>query len=105
NVAPSNSGAILSVADDGPGLPAHEHQNVFKRFYRLERSRATPGSGLGLSVVAAVARLHGASIEMLDTRPGLTFRLRFPAPRNAGGEDKSAPADELMAAEAVNHEG
>src|SRR5256885_12560821 len=46
-----------------------------KRFYRLERSRRSPGNGLGLSLVAAVARLHGAHIEMLDNAPGLEFRL------------------------------
>jgi signal transduction histidine kinase len=83
-------GAVISVADDGPGLPVDEHANVFKRFYRLERSRGTPGSGLGLSVVAAVARLHGASIEMLDNRPGLKVRLRFPAPTGTKVEDNGA---------------
>jgi signal transduction histidine kinase len=78
-VAHCNGEALLSVADNGPGIPGDEHPNVFKRFYRLERSRSTPGNGLGLSVVAAVARLHGAHIEMLDNRPGLKLRLRFPA--------------------------
>jgi signal transduction histidine kinase len=75
-----NGGAIISVADDGPGIPTNERQNVFKRFYRLEQSRSTPGNGLGLSLVAAVARLHGAAIEMVDNGPGLKFRLRFPSP-------------------------
>src|SRR5262245_17783256 len=70
--------AVISVADDGPGIPAPEYQNVFKRFYRLEPSRGTTGNGLGLSLVAAVARLHGARIEMLDNLPGLKFRLLFP---------------------------
>jgi signal transduction histidine kinase len=73
-------GAVIAVADDGPGIPAGELQHVLKRFYRLERSRHTPGNGLGLSLVAAVARLHGAEIEMLDNAPGLEFRLRFPPP-------------------------
>src|SRR5262249_5174400 len=78
-VAESSDGcAVVSVADDGPGIPAAEHQNVFKRFYRLERSRRTAGNGLGLSLVSAVARLHGARIEMLDNLPGLRFRLLFP---------------------------
>jgi signal transduction histidine kinase len=78
-VAESSDGdAIISVADDGPGIPAAEHLNVFKRFYRLERSRRTVGNGLGLSLVAAVARLHGAHIEMLDNLPGLKLRLVFP---------------------------
>ena len=77
-VMPSDGEAVISVSDDGPGLSIDEHANVFKRFYRLERSRSTPGSGLGLSVVAAVARLHGARIEMFDNRPGLKVELRFP---------------------------
>jgi signal transduction histidine kinase len=71
---------VISIADDGPGIPAHEHGQVFKRFYRLEQSRYTPGNGLGLSLVAAVARLHGAQIEILDNAPGLKFRLWFAAP-------------------------
>jgi signal transduction histidine kinase len=73
---------VISIADDGPGIPAHEHGQVFKRFYRLEQSRYTPGNGLGLSLVAAVARLHGAQIEILDNTPGLKFRLWFAAPVN-----------------------
>ncbi|HEV7983199.1 MAG TPA: ATP-binding protein [Xanthobacteraceae bacterium] len=79
-VTQGGDGAAISVCDDGPGIPATELQHVFKRFYRLERSRRTPGNGLGLSLVAAVARLHGASIETLDNAPGLKFRLRFPRP-------------------------
>jgi signal transduction histidine kinase len=73
---------VISIADDGPGIPADEYAHVFKRFYRLEHSRYTPGNGLGLSLVAAVARLHGARIEMLDNSPGLKFSLWFSAPIN-----------------------
>jgi signal transduction histidine kinase len=73
-------GPVVSIADDGPGIPAGEYEHVFKRFYRLEHSRYTPGNGLGLSLVAAVARLHGARIEMLDNSPGLKFKLWFSAP-------------------------
>jgi signal transduction histidine kinase len=69
---------FISVSDDGPGIPLNERQRVLKHFYRLERSRGRPGNGLGLSVVDAVARLHGASIEMLDNLPGLKVRLQFP---------------------------
>jgi len=83
-VSESDRGAFISVADDGPGIPVDECQHVFKRFYRLERSRRTPGNGLGLSLVAAVARLHGAHIEMLDNAPGLQFRLWFPQPAQSG---------------------
>jgi signal transduction histidine kinase len=76
--------ANISVADNGPGIPASEFQHVFKRFYRLERSRRMPGNGLGLSLVAAVAQLHGARIEMRDNVPGLELRLQFPlAPETA----------------------
>ena len=66
---------VVSIADDGPGIPADERGHVFKRFYRLEGSRVAPGNGLGLSLVAAVARLHGGRIEMFDNSPGLTLRL------------------------------
>ena len=79
-VAQCEGDAVISVADNGPGIPVEEHANVFKRFYRLERSRRSPGNGLGLSVVAAVARLYGADIEMLDNLPGLKIQLRFPSP-------------------------
>ncbi|WP_316393989.1 sensor histidine kinase [Bradyrhizobium sp. 33ap4] len=72
-------GAVISIADDGPGIPAEQHDRVFKRFYRLEQSRYTPGNGLGLSLVAAVASLHGARIELRDNAPGLLCRLVFPA--------------------------
>ena len=85
----SDGAAAISVSDDGPGIPADEFQHVFKRFYRLERSRQTPGNGLGLTLVAAVARLHGAHIEMLDNAPGLRFRLVFPAPSQSGIEHRS----------------
>jgi signal transduction histidine kinase len=79
----SDGGATVTVADDGPGIPTVEYTNVFKRFYRLERSRKTAGNGLGLSLVAAVARLHGAHIEMFDNLPGLKVRLLFPNPVSA----------------------
>jgi signal transduction histidine kinase len=90
-VRESDAGASIAVSDQGPGIPGDEIRNVFKRFYRLERSRQTPGNGLGLSLVAAVARLHGAQIETLDNAPGLTVRLWFPAPARAGLENSGAP--------------
>jgi signal transduction histidine kinase len=77
-VREGDRGAVIAIADDGSGIPADEHDRVFKRFYRLEVSRHTPGNGLGLSLVAAVARLHGADIELRDNAPGLVFELRFP---------------------------
>lgn len=80
--------AVISVADDGPGIPADEHQHVFRRFYRLERSRRTPGNGLGLSLVAAVARLHEADIKLFDNAPGLKIELQFPLPKEANEKGK-----------------
>jgi signal transduction histidine kinase len=59
---------------------------VFKRFYRLERSRSAPGNGLGLSLVAAVIRLHGARIALSDNRPGLKVELQFPLLDKAGAK-------------------
>jgi signal transduction histidine kinase len=71
---------VVSIADDGSGIPVDQYEHVFKRFYRLKQSRYTPGNGLGLSLVAAVARLHGARIEMRDNSPGLKLLLWFSAP-------------------------
>lgn len=78
-LARSDSGAVVSISDDGPGIPADEHHRVFRRFYRLERSRRTPGNGLGLSLVAAVAHLHEARIKLTDNMPGLRVELQFPS--------------------------
>lgn len=61
-----NGGAMLSVADDGPGVSLENRDRVFERFVRLEQSRSTPGSGLGLSLVSAIARAHGATLELQD---------------------------------------
>jgi signal transduction histidine kinase len=77
--ARENGGAVLEVADRGPGIPEAEREKVLRRLYRLERSRTTPGHGLGLSLVAATARLHGAELALLDNAPGLRVRLSFPA--------------------------
>jgi len=87
-VSQSNGHAVISVADDGAGIPTDEFQNIFKRFYRLERSRCTPGNGLGLSLVAAVARLHGVRIEMMDNQPGLKIRLQFPLVAATSSQDE-----------------
>ncbi len=76
--------AVVVVRDDGPGVPESERGRVFDRFYRLEDSRSTPGNGLGLALVAAVARLHEASVSLADARPGLEVRIAFrPRPRSA----------------------
>jgi signal transduction histidine kinase len=70
---------VCTVADDGPGIPEEERDKVFHRFYRMDRSRSTAGSGLGLSLVAAIADLHRIVVEVGDQRPGLKITLRFPA--------------------------
>ncbi|OWV78408.1 histidine kinase [Rhizobium sp. R634] len=72
--------AILAVADSGPGIPAGERDKVFRRLYRLDKSRTTEGSGLGLSLVKVVADLHSAEIAMGDNHPGLTVSIGFPLP-------------------------
>jgi signal transduction histidine kinase len=76
----------ISVADTGPGIPPHERERVVLRFVRLEESRSAPGSGLGLSLVQAVADQHGATLEFTDTlgcktgqAPGLKAALVFPS--------------------------
>ena len=66
---------IACLADSGPGIPHEDRANVFRRFYRLERSRTTPGSGLGLALVAAVAEMHAIEIRLEDNDPGLRISL------------------------------
>jgi signal transduction histidine kinase len=71
--------AVARVHDDGPGVPAEEHQRLFRRLYRREASRSQPGHGLGLSLVAAIADVHGATIRLADDgKPGLTVEVSFP---------------------------
>jgi signal transduction histidine kinase len=70
--------AILEVADQGPGISEADRQSVLDRFVRLEPSRTTPGNGLGLSLVRAIARRHDGSVTLEDNAPGLRVRLKFP---------------------------
>ncbi len=72
-----SGGPIGIVADDGPGIPAEAREKVFQRFFRLERSRSTAGSGLGLSLVAAVADIHDITVRLADNEPGLKVVLEF----------------------------
>jgi signal transduction histidine kinase len=69
--------AEVVVADRGPGIPEADRQRVLERFVRLDGSRSTPGNGLGLSLVAAIARLHDAVLKLDDNHPGLRVTLRF----------------------------
>lgn len=79
SVARDPTGEIeISVADRGPGIPPRDRDRATKRFVRLEQSRSQPGTGLGLSLVAAVARLHGGAIRLEDNEPGLRVVLTLP---------------------------
>jgi hypothetical protein len=77
---------LLSVADSGPGIPEADRGRVVERFVRLEQSRSKPGSGLGLSLASAVARLHGGELMLSDNRPGLKSIIALPR----GGPVQSA---------------
>ncbi len=70
--------ARVEIADNGPGIPADRREAVFDRFVRLEGSRSTPGNGLGLSLVRAVARLHDGTATLEDNNPGLKAILTLP---------------------------
>jgi signal transduction histidine kinase len=67
--------AVARVCDSGPGIDADEREKVFRRFYRVTTSRTTPGNGLGLALVAAIAKLHQAKIELSDNHPGLCVSI------------------------------
>jgi signal transduction histidine kinase len=83
------------VTDTGPGIPEEERAHAVERFYRGDASRRTPGVGLGLSVVEAVARLHGGALELADNHPGLIASLIVPK-----GENRQEPGD-LLAGDSV----
>ena len=85
--APHNEGdrILLTVADHGPGIPEADRARAVERFVRLEQSRSQPGSGLGLSLAAAVARLHGGELTLADNEPGPEEHHCFAA-RRAGTE-------------------
>jgi signal transduction histidine kinase len=73
------AGRLLGrVSDRGPGIPAEARERVLRRFVRLDSSRSTPGSGLGLALVSAVADLHGIELSLRDAGPGLVVELSFP---------------------------
>jgi signal transduction histidine kinase len=69
---------LLTVADSGPGIPEADRARAVERFVRLEQSRSKPGSGLGLSLASAVARLHGGELTLTDNQPGLKTVIALP---------------------------
>ena len=74
----------MTVADRGPGIPEAERGRVLDRFVRLEDARSAPGFGLGLSLVAAVVRLHQGRLTLADNAPGLRVAIGLPAAEAAG---------------------
>lgn len=92
--------AEIAVSDRGPGVPESERERVLDRFVRLEASRSEPGSGLGLSLVAAVARLHGGALRLEDNAPGLRIVISLPLETDAPAiktDDNPSPGAELRA--------
>lgn len=85
--------AVLSVGDDGPGVPDQSLARISDRFFRLEQSRSSPGVGLGLALVAAIAKLHNATAVFRNATPGLVAEVRFPTPegRPDGGPHDATP--------------
>jgi signal transduction histidine kinase len=74
----------ISIVDTGPGIPAVELAQVFQRFYRGTTAQDVAGTGLGLSLVKAVAELHGGTVEATNTGPGLTITLKLPVEKSSG---------------------
>ncbi|MFN4128411.1 MAG: ATP-binding protein [Paracoccaceae bacterium] len=77
SLARRNGRTELTVADTGPGIPENEHQKVLTRLYRLDHSRSTPGNGLGLALVAAIADVHEATVTLANNIPGLRVTINF----------------------------
>lgn len=76
--------AEMKIADAGPGIPVDDRSRATERLVRLDASRSTEGSGLGLSIVSAVARAHGGVLALEDNRPGLTASIRLPLMHGSG---------------------
>ena len=81
-LAETDSHVVLTVADDGPGIPLADRRRIFDRFERIDdgRGRSEGGFGLGLSIVASIARSHDATVEVADNYPGAMFIVTFPRP-------------------------
>lgn len=85
-----NEVATIEVRDNGPGIPHHELTRVTERFYRLDRSRTLPGNGLGLSIVSAIATLHGGALTLEDNC-GLIARISLPSARPGDAGPRTNP--------------
>ncbi len=91
SVGASDTQVRIAVADQGPGIPPEDRDRVTTRFFRGEQSRHTPGSGLGLALVQAVATLHGGALLLEDAAPGLRAVLLLPAHAEPGGDERGRP--------------
>ncbi len=76
----SDAGIVLRIADDGPGISPVDRDRIFDRFFRADASRSTPGNGLGLSLVQAIAELHGAQVSLDPNAKGAAFVICFAGP-------------------------
>ena len=86
---------------EGPGIELDDREKATDRFYRGESARSTPGSGLGLSLVLAVARLHGGELRLEDNRPGLRAVLALPLDEDSRPKPRQGPAAAPITAEAM----
>jgi len=94
NVAEKERRIVVSVRDNGPGIPEKDLERVQGRFVRLDESRNAPGYGLGLSLVEAVARLHGGALTLEDAGPGLAARIDLQPAAKAGPNDGNGDGDD-----------
>jgi signal transduction histidine kinase len=76
---PTATGADIVVTDHGPGIPPSDRDRATERFFRGETARSTPGAGMGLALVQAVAQLHGGNLALEDAEPGLRATLSVPS--------------------------
>ena len=93
----------VSVTDEGPGIPQSDLDRATERFFRGETARSTPGFGLGLTLVRAVAQLHGGSLGLLPGAPGLRAVLSIPVMGEAEREDGSLRRQALPAPSEHEH--
>jgi signal transduction histidine kinase len=96
SVESARDGIAVRVADNGVGIPETERKNVFQRFYRLSKEGSSAGYGLGLSLVAAVAKLHRIGVALLDNEPGLRVDLSFPWPRGGLQHGQAAMGSDMV---------
>ena len=90
----ADGATVINVTDQGPGIPEAERDAVFRRFYRADPSRGSDGNGLGLTLVRAIAELHGFTTEIDDAQPGCIISLIAPAPTGPPDNESSPRASQ-----------